>query len=269
MKSSKGFTLVELLVVISIITVLAAMLLPTLERALSQARAVVCLGQFKQVALISNMYADDNEDSFAPRSRLGYSIYPATYPVSNYASYGLSQASLTCPGVGAKNPLCGNYMYVAGAFINVSSSLKGKIGVCDMRRNNLDQASRWAISLDIQLPDTGVLGSLSQPVTDTISGISYRFIQNHQVGLNMALADGSAKWFGGSEIKSAGTVWSAGQGFYLCMWPKAVPMHIYCMAGFANPNYYWQDKDGKGYPIISEYDNARIARNFGARSSSN
>lgn len=56
----KGFTLVELLVVIGIISVLISMLLPSLARARRQARMVVCQSNMRQLAMGMLMYANDN-----------------------------------------------------------------------------------------------------------------------------------------------------------------------------------------------------------------
>jgi prepilin-type N-terminal cleavage/methylation domain-containing protein/prepilin-type processing-associated H-X9-DG protein len=69
MKLNKnGFTLIELLVVIAIIAILAAMLLPALNRAKSKAIAASCMSDKKQFVLAWIMYASDNNERLAVNS---------------------------------------------------------------------------------------------------------------------------------------------------------------------------------------------------------
>lgn len=56
------FTIVELLVVISVIAILAALLLPALNKAMERGHATLCTGNLKQIGLAELSYANDFDD---------------------------------------------------------------------------------------------------------------------------------------------------------------------------------------------------------------
>ena len=68
---SSGFTLIELLVVIAIIAILAAMLLPALNKAKLKAQGITCMNNHRQLSLAWRMYAEDNNDRITYASTLG------------------------------------------------------------------------------------------------------------------------------------------------------------------------------------------------------
>jgi prepilin-type N-terminal cleavage/methylation domain-containing protein/prepilin-type processing-associated H-X9-DG protein len=62
----KGFTLVELLVVIAVIAILAALLFPVFAQAREKARQATCMSNLWQIAMAWGMYVQDHDETFPP-----------------------------------------------------------------------------------------------------------------------------------------------------------------------------------------------------------
>jgi prepilin-type N-terminal cleavage/methylation domain-containing protein/prepilin-type processing-associated H-X9-DG protein len=78
-KSTEGFTLVELLVVISIIALLVSILMPALAKARGQARKVVCSSNLKQIGLGIEIFVTDSQGYTFPQQQRPFGAYPTDW----------------------------------------------------------------------------------------------------------------------------------------------------------------------------------------------
>jgi prepilin-type N-terminal cleavage/methylation domain-containing protein/prepilin-type processing-associated H-X9-DG protein len=73
--TQRGFTLVELLVVIAVIAILASLLLPALSKAKGKAQSIACRNNLKQLEVAAVMYAGDYQGFFPPTRDVTLSGY--------------------------------------------------------------------------------------------------------------------------------------------------------------------------------------------------
>ncbi len=132
----KKFTLIELLVVIAIIAILAAMLLPALNKAREKARTIGCVNNRKQIGTIMTMYLEQH-DEYLPLGRWGGATaterwYRSIYDAKLFKSARIDQY-LGCTGAinpAAATPTAGGsicYNWRLGeAGVNNSKAIKAK-----------------------------------------------------------------------------------------------------------------------------------------------
>ncbi|MBN1521279.1 MAG: type II secretion system protein [Candidatus Aureabacteria bacterium] len=90
--SENGFTMIEMLVVLSIIVILAALITPATHLAKEKARKTQCINNLKQISVALNMFANEHGGDFPPDGAV-----PNTWMSHLFPNYIRAEENFDCP----------------------------------------------------------------------------------------------------------------------------------------------------------------------------
>jgi prepilin-type N-terminal cleavage/methylation domain-containing protein len=263
----RGFTLVELLVVVSIIALLVAILMPALTHARELARRGVCASNLHSVVLSANIYAQADSGGYYPPQyvdkdpdsslfmygSLGlYGLLPST--ADSFADYGADgkAGGLQCPNypdyreIGDHTVFIG-YMYLGGPVaeepgVTVRSARGKKVRPDDKKRGwekykgIIDGPTNLYEKRGILVSDMVCSQSSNYGMIAHIEGgggtyelnLAGQPFEATLAGANQGFSDGSVEWKSGMEILEQYGYTTPDMKFWLPhIWPAR-------MVGYAN-----------------------------------
>ncbi|MBI4023434.1 MAG: prepilin-type N-terminal cleavage/methylation domain-containing protein [Verrucomicrobia bacterium] len=201
-KKRTAFTLIELLLVVAIISLLAALLLPALKAAKESAHSAKCVSNLRQIGLGINLYADEN-DGLLPRhvgAGLGQIWHQrlspyVNAPVTNIYT-DLTTTVFTCPSHKEKQVNGAYGLRLSYGMVYAYLDDKYRLGFYD---GTADYKVRLA---DFRRPaEAALLGENNNYYRFLyhIDTILYRQFR-HKNGMNFLFADGHSRYMSKGEI---------------------------------------------------------------------
>ena len=110
-----GFSMIELLIVITIIGILASLLTPTIQSSLDRAKAAKCLGNLHQIGMAVQSYIADpvNNNKFP---HFFDTAEGELEPLADLSSYGVTTNTLSCPA--DPHPTAPRYSYFPSQYVD-------------------------------------------------------------------------------------------------------------------------------------------------------
>ena len=204
-KREHGFTLIELLVVIAIIAILAAILLPALNKARLRAKSARCLSDLKQISTASKMYADDSDGyylrAYHPYPNVGSMSWGKILIKMKY----VPDKAVLCCDAGEPDAQLSDNSFGLGLNYKTFGYDKDSLQRKETEITRFNSSSRLVMFVDVPYAKnkycTGYMGHVAQGI-DELNNAAYHTISiRHDNGSNILFFDGHCDALKYPEIK--------------------------------------------------------------------
>jgi type II secretory pathway pseudopilin PulG len=196
-----GFTLVDLLVSLTVVAVLIGILLPSLSGVRESTRRVVCSSNVRQQGYGISLYAEDNRDALPPSLFINQHQWDRTTTVRLNADaivwdglgwlfasdYLNSPAVFYCPSHTGEHPY--------SAYASTWNQTSGEI-IINYQYRGPRRAGDWLSHLSVEYPTYALVAD----------GMRTRDDFNHKVGSNVLRADLALFWYPDRDGRLEGTL---------------------------------------------------------------
>jgi prepilin-type N-terminal cleavage/methylation domain-containing protein len=166
MNSTRAFTLVEMLVVFAIIGILAALLLPAVNRAKASAQRTACLSNLKQIGVGVLMYSSESDDKAPKRTGVDtnrvLSVFGYKKLLQDYvggAGSGASNAGLfACPADKFHYTVSNGFVVVVNEPLHGQSFVEFSSYGFNGLNSDTNRSSLWQQRFGIDVSRFGVAG---------------------------------------------------------------------------------------------------------------
>ena len=209
-----GFTLVEMLTVIAIIAILAAVLLPSLSASRERGRIAYCANNLSQLGKALMMYIDDNNDRFPPVSRDGSA---SAWDLELLPYTGYATNLFLCPSDPYKSgSSSGKRSYAPNGGVGYGPATNMPFGgnkqnPPPMRMSDLDYSRSDIILIGERPGDPtngiGIVGGYSSSGLDQIAGHTHK----NNLGANYLMGSLAVVFYETNKVSNNWNLWNVHQ----------------------------------------------------------